>query len=158
LLLLLKGLLDPILLVGVLPSSNDVLLASTDICLNVLNLGILVGDIFPSLLSLDHDPLVQVLALVALSSSYARFGEVHDVESVGLALVATLRPKIEPLLMASSVGIDLHEQVVDIGAEGLLFCLKKVARFKEGVHQKDGAAVLHLQPLNSVLVLVDVLE
>ena len=112
-------LLNPILLVWVLPSSDDVLLPPWDVSLDILHL----SDILPATTRLNQNSLVEVLSLISFATSHSRFSEVHDVEGVCCALDTPSCPKIEPLLVASSVCVHLHVEVVDICARHLFFSL-----------------------------------
>lgn len=94
-------------------------------CFYVLALAVafLVGQIFPLfevviddllLFGLDHDPHAYLPLLVASPSGDSRLGEVHDIEGIVDAFLATFGLKVEPLLMASGIGVYLHVEVVSI--------------------------------------------
>lgn len=68
--------------------------------------------------------------LVASSSSHTWLCEVHDIEGILLALNATFGLEIKPLLMTSSVCVNLHEQVVTIFLRGRFLSLQQVPAFK----------------------------
>ena len=83
----------------------------------------LVGQIFPLfevvindllLFGLDHEPHAYLPLLVASPAGDSRLGEVHDIEGIVDALLATFGFKVEPLLVASGIGVYLHVEVVGI--------------------------------------------
>jgi hypothetical protein len=111
--------LNPILLVWVLSSSDDIFLSSRNISLDILHLSY----ILPATTCLYKNSLIKVLSLISFATSDARLCEVHNIEGVCCTLNTTSCPEVEPLLMTSSVCVHLHVEVVDICARRLFFSL-----------------------------------
>lgn len=147
-------LLNPILLVWVLPSSDYILFPPRDISLDILHL----SDVLPATTRLNQNSLVEVLSLIPFATSHSRFSEVHDVECVCCALYTPSCPEIEPLLVASCVCIHLHVEVVHICARNLFFSLQKVSWFKKTIKLEDRGAILLFQALYSLFVIVNILK
>lgn len=146
--------LNPILLVWVLSSSDDILFSSRDISLDILYLSY----ILPAITRLDKNTLVKVLSLVPFATSDARLCEVHNVKGVCCTLNTPSCPKVEPLLVASSVCVHLHVEIIDILACHLFFSLEKISWFKKTIKLEDRGAILLLEALYSLFVIVNILE
>ena len=135
--ILIECLLDPIFLIGVSSCRYNIFFPSGDIGFDVLTLTVFIGDVVPFLslffLGLHHDSHHVVALLIASSSSNAGFREVHDIEGVLFAFNSTFGLEIEPLLMASGVCINLHEQVVTILLRRRFLSLQQVAALKHRV-------------------------
>ena len=137
--MLVERLFDPFLLIRVSTSSNDVLLATRYICLDVGALRGIVSKVFPFLeviklnllaLTAHHYTHVMLAELVAAAAGHAWLGEIHYVECVFFALLAALGSEMEPLLMSTRICIHLHEQVVSVWCRCILLCLQQVSRLK----------------------------
>ena len=95
---------------------------------------------------------------VALSARDARLREVHYHEGVGLVLDASLHSEVEPLLVASRVGIHLHEQVVGVLLEAVSLSLEQISRFEDAIEEQNLIAVASLKLRLSLFVTYQVLQ
>lgn len=144
-------------MIGVSTSSDHVLLTTSHICLDVVAIGqglplVEVVDLSRLLLGPNEDAHLVLPVLVAAPARHARLREVHDLNGVGLALDASLRAEVEPLLVPARVRIDLHEEVVGVRFEGVALCLEQIARLEHGIKEEQLVAMLALQTGLAVLV------
>ena len=70
-----------------------------------------IGGLLP-LLGPVVDPHLVFVRFVTPASSYTWLGKVHYFECVFLVFLPSLHSEVEPLLVASCVRVDLHEQIV----------------------------------------------
>jgi hypothetical protein len=109
---------------------------------------------FLPLLGLVVDSHFILIRLVTSSTCHSWLGEVHYLEYILLVLLASLDSEVKPLLMPTSVGVDLHKQVVGIWLGQGSLSLKQVTRLEDGVKPK---MIVLLVVLHLVIVGHDVL-
>ena len=86
-------------------------------------------------LGFEHNSLKELILSISTTSCDARFCEVHNLEDVLSVFASIAHPKVEPLLVATRVSIDLHVQA--ILARGDAVGSEQVATLKYGVDEKD---------------------
>jgi hypothetical protein len=137
-----EGFLYPVFLVGVLACGDDIFLAPVDISLDILQVAILISDVLPTILSFDEYSLGKILAFVAFATSYTRLCKIHDVEGVGLPFLATFCSEMKPLLMPSSISVNLHIKVISILTYRSFFRLQEISAFKKGIKLQNVITIL----------------
>ena len=94
-------------------------------CLNVFALAVTlrVCEVFPFFkivvddllfLRFHHDSHTEFTRFVASASSHSWFSEVHDIECIIDAFSTSFSFEVEPLLMASCVGVNLHVEIISV--------------------------------------------
>jgi len=121
--LLIKSFLNPIFLIRIICSSNNIFLSPLHISFNIFALIFIIDYIFPRispicirlflfnlfLLRFDNNSHLVFTCFISSTSRDTRFCKVHDIKCIILPLNTSCGPKVKPLLMTSSVGINLHE-------------------------------------------------
>jgi len=128
--------LDPFFLIGVRSGRDHVFFASRNARFYVVALfqGFPIFEIFNIhriFFGAGEYAHVVLAIFVAAAASDARFCEVHYLKGVGFVFDAAFHSKVKPLLMTSSVRINLHEQVVRVFAETIPFRMEEISGFKK---------------------------
>lgn len=111
---LLEGLFNPLLLIGVSSSSNDIFFPASNTRLGIVALlqrlpSLEILHLHRGLFRSNKNTHVVLSIFIAFSTGDTWLRKVHDLKGVGFILYTALDSEIEPLLVASRVGIYLHK-------------------------------------------------
>ena len=86
-------------------------------------------------LGFEHNPLKELILSISTTPCNAWLCEIHNLKDVLSVFASIAHPKVEPLLVAARVSIDLHIQA--ILARGDSVGSEQVPTLEDGVNEQD---------------------